>query len=231
MQGKRFMDRHFLLAGSTGLVGSEVFFRIVSDENHSELWVPTRNISPSHQTAATDKTHFLEMDNLFDIKPEDIHGQITTYICCLGTTMKRAGGKDPFYRIDHDLTMHLGKVALQRGAREAILVSAADANSKSPFFYNMVKGKTEEDLAELGFESLHIMQPSILIGPRNEHRPFEAACQRIWPHLDALLPMKYRSMPSAVLAQAIQAICSAPPAQGVRRYKYHAIMQLAGKDA
>jgi uncharacterized protein YbjT (DUF2867 family) len=224
------MVRHFLLAGCTGLVGTDVYFRIVSKGNQSRLWAPTRNIPASHQTVATGSTHFLKMDDLFEVKPEDIHGGITTYICCLGTTMKLAGGKDPFYRIDHDLAMHLGKVALQRGAREAILVSAADANSKSPFFYNRVKGKTEEDLAALGFESLHIMQPSILIGPRNERRPFEATCQRIWPRLDSALPMRYRSMPSAVLARAIQAICSAPPALGVHRYKHQEIMHLADRQ-
>ena len=44
------------------------------------------------------------------------------------------------------------------------------ANPTSSIYYNRVKGRTEEDLKEMGFAFLGLFRPSLLLGTRHEFR-------------------------------------------------------------
>jgi hypothetical protein len=92
----------------------------------------------------------------------------------LGTTIKSAGSKDNFYKIDHDLVVGFAQWAKSLGASKFLYVSATGANASSSIFYNKVKGETEEDLKKLGFEFLGLFRPSLLLGNRHEFRFGEA---------------------------------------------------------
>jgi uncharacterized protein YbjT (DUF2867 family) len=46
------------------------------------------------------------------------------------------------------------------------VVSAIGADAKSRVFYNRVKGEMQDAIAELGYESVVIAQPSLLLGDR-----------------------------------------------------------------
>ena len=54
----------------------------------------------------------------------------------------------------------------RRGVTRLGLVSALGADSKSSVFYNRVKGDAEQAIAALGFESMVIARPSMLLGDR-----------------------------------------------------------------
>jgi uncharacterized protein YbjT (DUF2867 family) len=56
------------------------------------------------------------------------------------------------------------------GARSFGLVSAVGASAGSRVFYNRVKGETEDDITALGFASLTVVRPSLLLGARTEFR-------------------------------------------------------------
>ncbi|TFV94203.1 oxidoreductase [Algoriphagus kandeliae] len=90
--------------------------------------------------------------------------------CSLGTTIKNAGSKERFFEIDHDLVIAFASWVKSLGGQSFHYVSAMGANSESGIFYNQVKGKTEKDLESIGFESLKIYQPSLLLGNRHEFR-------------------------------------------------------------
>lgn len=92
------------------------------------------------------------------------------FICCLGTTIKKAGSKDAFKEIDLELPLHLAKELFKKGCKTVAVISAMGANENSTFFYNQVKGKMEKEMQNIGFESVSIFRPSIIDGPRKEKR-------------------------------------------------------------
>jgi uncharacterized protein YbjT (DUF2867 family) len=53
-------------------------------------------------------------------------------------------------------------IAKAHAAKSFTLVSAMGANANSMFFYNQVKGRTENDVKALGLRSLIIFKPALL---------------------------------------------------------------------
>jgi hypothetical protein len=56
------------------------------------------------------------------------------------------------------------------------------------FFYNQVKGRTEEDMNALGLRSLVMFRPALLVGPRAELRLAEKVAAVTLAPLSRLLP-------------------------------------------
>ena len=124
----------------------------------------------------------------------------------IGTTIKKAGSKDEFMKIDHDLPLNISKIAKEEGCRTMILISSMGANSKSKIFYSRVKGLLEGALEEVGFEKFHILRPSLLLGKRNEARPAEYISKLIMDHLSFLIPWKYKPVHASIIAKTIKCI-------------------------
>jgi len=91
----------------------------------------------------------------------------------LGTTIKVAGSREAFSKVDLTYPIQSGELAKSVGVKAFSVVSAMGANSKSKIFYNRVKGDMEEGLQKIGFESLTIFRPSLLLGDRKEIRSGE----------------------------------------------------------
>ena len=99
--------------------------------------------------------------------------------CALGTTIKVAGSKEAFYKVDFAKRgpYELAKRALKEGANRYFVVSAMGANMKSRYFYNRVKGDRRQ-VSFLDYRT-HIFKPSLLRGDRKENRPNEKFAQGI----------------------------------------------------
>ncbi|MFN7601529.1 MAG: oxidoreductase, partial [Bacteroidota bacterium] len=129
--------------------------------------------------------------------------------CCLGTTMKQAKSKQAFRAVDFDAPLALAKIAKNNGARQYLLVSALGANKDSSIFYNRVKGEVEEEIGKIGFESFHIVRPSLLLGDRPDQRAGEEAAQFFYKVFGKLIPTKYKAIDSAKVARALVALAAA----------------------
>ena len=90
-----------------------------------------------------------------------------TAICCLGTTIKVAGSQLAFKHVDLELVSHFAKAAKRAGVTCLVMVSAAGASEASRFFYSRVKAMAEHAVEQLGFDSLVIARPSLLLGDRD----------------------------------------------------------------
>lgn len=163
------------------------------------------------------------------------HQKLTTpveadaFICCLGTTIKKAGSKPAFEAVDRQLPVHIATQLKQHGCRTAAVVSAMGANKHSLFFYNRVKGLMEEDLQQAGFDSLHLLRPSIIDGERQEHRAMEKWGLKLARAIRPLMigPMKtYRSIHAARIAQGL-VHCITHPQPGVHIYPSLQIEEIA----
>jgi uncharacterized protein YbjT (DUF2867 family) len=163
------------------------------------------------------------------LSDEDLPG-VTHVFCCLGTTIRKAGSEAAFRRVDHDYPLALGRRSASLRARRFLLVSSVGADPKAGTFYLRVKGELEQALRALPFEGLYLLQPSILLGPRQEERPGEKVGITLaraveWALVGGL--RKYRPMPAAVLARAMTVAGERAPA-GTHVLRYDQIVNLAG---
>ena len=155
-----------LLIGATGLIGSHLLSQLLKDPYYHEVRVWTRRpLDNKHDKL---RQVIVDFDRLAELEQKLIG--VEDVFCCLGTTIKKAGSKDQFRKIDKDYPLTIAHMAKKAGAKQFLLVSALGANRESPFFYNQVKGEVEEELARVGFLSLHIFRPSLLLGKRQEFR-------------------------------------------------------------
>ncbi|TNC75177.1 NAD-dependent dehydratase [Janthinobacterium lividum] len=186
-----------ILIGATGLVGREVLRLALMDARVSRIVAPVRKPLPAHPKLDAPLVDF-------DRLPADAPWwQADAVICTLGTTMKVAGTRQAFRRVDHDYPLAAARLALAAGTRAYALNSAAGANAASRFFYNRVKGDLERDLEALGFASLTHVRPGLIGGEREEARAGEGAALHVLRVLGPVLPRRWRINPAPRIASAL----------------------------
>jgi uncharacterized protein YbjT (DUF2867 family) len=174
------------LIGGTGLTGSFLVRDLLADPAITKVISVSRkslNISNAKQTEVL----IPDLAELPSIESK-IRGQL--YFCCLGTTIKKAGSKENFEKVDHDAVVAFAKIAKAHDATSFTFVSAMGANANSMIFYNRVKGRTEDDVKALGLRSLIIFRPALLVGPRTEFRLGERLATVTLVPLSGLLPTR-----------------------------------------
>jgi uncharacterized protein YbjT (DUF2867 family) len=174
------------IIGGTGLTGSFLVRLLLADS------AITKVISVSRKSSNTSNAKLTEVliSDLAELPliSSKIRGEI--YFCCLGTTIRAAGSKEHFEKVDHAAVVAFAKIAKAHDAKSFTLVSAMGANASSMFFYNQVKGRTENDVKALGLRSLIIFKPALLVGPRQEFRLAEKIATKTLVPLSQLLPTR-----------------------------------------
>ena len=176
------------LIGSTGLTGSFLIRYLLADPAITKVI----SISRRPLNAANAKLTEVLIADLADLPSIESRARGELYFCCLGTTIKAAGSKQNFEKVDHDAIVAFAKIAKAHDAKSFALVSAMGANARSMFFYNRVKGRTENDLKALGLRCLIIFEPALLVGPRQEFRWAERIAAKTIVPLSHLLPARTR---------------------------------------
>jgi uncharacterized protein YbjT (DUF2867 family) len=195
------LARTALIAGATGLVGGRLLRQLVARDEYAEVRVIGRR-PPSHEAGkvsfvASDFTNLAELGTALAV--DDV-------FCCLGTTIRKAGSQAAFERVDYHMVLDLARAARAAGAKQFLAVSAVGASLGSPAFYSRVKARMEEAVAAAGFDAVHIVRPSLLLGHREEIRPAESAAARLAPLLSPLFagPLKkYRPVSADEVAGAL----------------------------
>ncbi len=158
-----------LILGSTGLVGSRLLDLMLQDTKVERIHlISRRSCGIDHQKIIEYITPLNKMENFEEAF------RVDACYCCLGTTIKKAGGKKEFELIDHAFPLKAATLARKNNVPQFVVVSALGATTESSFFYSRVKGNLERDLKKLDLEFLHIVRPSLIIGTRDERRPAEA---------------------------------------------------------
>jgi uncharacterized protein YbjT (DUF2867 family) len=195
------MARTALVAGATGLVGAALLRRLLDQPEYAEIRVIGRRPPPLEagriRRVASDFTNLGEL--AAELAVDDVY-------CCLGTTLRKAGSRAAFERVDYHMVVDLARAARQAGAKRFLVVSAVGASAAAPAFYSRVKARMEKAVAALPFEAVHVVRPSLLLGERGEHRPGERAAQQLAPLLSAFLrgPLaKYRPVHADEVAAAL----------------------------
>ena len=204
-------SRTALIAGASGLVGSQVLRLLLEDPVYTRVTTLARRELPlAHKKLDQRVVGFDRLAQIADFP------RVHDVFCCLGTTMKQAGSPEAFRTVDYTYVVELARVAVRHRASQFLVVTALGANARSRIFYNRVKGEAEDAVRRLQFEGIQILRPSMLIGPRAERRPAERVAGLLGPLVAWALvgPLaRYRPIKAEAVARAMVRVArAAPPA-------------------
>lgn len=195
------MAKTAVIIGSTGLTGTHLLKILLTSDIYDKVIAFVRNGSKiSHPKLIQ---HVVDFDN-----PETYQDLIegNDMFCCLGTTIKKAGSQEAFEKVDLEYPVQFAKVASQKGVKQFSLISSIGANPQSSNFYLRTKGKCEESLRVLSFQSTSIFRPSFLTGNRKEFRLGEKIAGFLMRIFSVFLIgklKKYRPIKAKKVAQAM----------------------------
>lgn len=218
--------RRVLLAGASGLVGSQVRRLLLARRDGPtvvSLLRRPRGARPPRDLECVADLSDPARDGELAASLRHPAGGFDACVCALGTTIRQAGSREAFLAVDRDLVLRVAAIARELGAQRMVLVSSVGASAQSGNFYLRVKGETERALAELGFERLDLLRPGLLLGERGERRFAEQWGQRLAPLTNPLLrgPLRrYRAIPASDVAAAAVAVLS--QGEGGRHVHEHA---------
>ena len=218
--------RTALVAGASGLVGSQVLRLLLEDPTYTRVTVLARRELPlSHKKLEQRIASFDRLAQIADFP------RVHDVFCCLGTTMKQAGSPDAFRKVDFTYVVELARVAVRHRASQFLVVTAVGADPQSRIVYSRVKGEAEEALRRLQFESIQIFRPSLLVGARAQGRPAERVAGLLsllvaWAFVGPL--SRYRPIKAEAVARAMVRVARDAP-RGTHLYESKEIRRHAAK--
>ena len=158
--------KNALIAGASGLTGTELLKLLLASPEYLNVYSLVRK--PIGITHSKLKEIIFDFDH-----PETSLNSLTgihDVFCCLGSTIKKAGSKEVFKKIDYQYPLDLACWSEKNGVRYFACISAMGADSKSSVFYSKVKGEMEGAIGKLNIPSVYFFRPSLLLGDRKEKR-------------------------------------------------------------
>lgn len=196
------MEKTAIIAGASGLIGRSLTQHLLNSDDYGQIIALVRKpLGFQHKKLSEVKIDFDELANIKDFpKADDI-------FCCLGSTMKKAGSKEAFYKIDFTYPYELAKAALVAGGDRYFLVSALGAKKNSKYFYSRVKGELEDQISFLDYRTIYIFKPSLLRGNREESRIGEKLMQAFTRIIPFVGPWKkYRPIHADKVADSMMKV-------------------------
>jgi uncharacterized protein YbjT (DUF2867 family) len=210
-----------IIFGATGLIGNFLLLHLLDDDRYGEVHVYGRK--PVGFTHAKLEEHIIDFNRLDDyraaIKADEV-------FCCLGSTIKKAGTRENFRRVDFEWVRWCAVAAAENKVPAFIVVSSLGANAGSNNFYYRTKGEMEKAVSALNFEKYVIVRPSILLGSRNEFRPGEVLGKIGMQVFSFLLPKRIKPVHGETVARAMIVFANDAGANGV---KENEVIRRAGK--
>jgi uncharacterized protein YbjT (DUF2867 family) len=217
-------QRVALLAGASGFIGRMALDILLDSPDIGRVFAITRRpLGREHPRLANRIVQFEQIES--QLKGLTCHFAL----CSLGTTIRQAGSEQAFRHADIDAVLAFARAAKAAQAQRFVVVSSVGADPKSKNFYLRTKGEMEVAVSGMGFVSVDILQPSLLLGWRGEIRPAEFAASIVAPVVNPFLFGKrepFRAIPARTVAAAMVGVTRSGR-KGVQRYTYSALQALA----
>ena len=182
-----------IVAGATGLIGKALVRQLAADGSWREVRALVRGALPAGPAKPNVVAVQIDYTKLAPASP---WAEADHVFCALGSTMRQAGSEAAFRKVDFEYPLALAKAAKARGARHFLLVSALGAAADSGVFYSRVKGEVESAIIALGFRSVTIARPSLLLGRTPPRRT-----ERLGEWVGFLVPRPWRPVQAASVAK------------------------------
>lgn len=207
-----------IVIGATGMVGKQVLVNLLASAAYKSVIAVTRKPLPAQPKLKNMVVDFDRLtEELKQVKADDA-------FCCLGTTIKQAGTKTAFHKVDYTYNFEFAHTLRQNGCQHFLLISALGAFPKSLVFYSRVKGLLEKDIMALNYPRLSIFRPSLLIGERQENRIGENLAATFFPLISPFLRGGLRAIQpikGEVVAKAMVAVAQSPAGADNPEYYYY----------
>jgi uncharacterized protein YbjT (DUF2867 family) len=166
--------KEIVVVGATGLIGTRLMDILLADVSVHKIWVLSRKeVEWKHKKVQCVITDFEQLDK-YVLKVKNAHA----LYCCIGTTIKKAGSKEAFRKVDYQIPLDLAAMAEKAGIKKFVVISSLGADPLSDNFYLKTKGEMERDISSgYRFKKLAFLRPSLLLGPRHEFRLGERLAQ------------------------------------------------------
>lgn len=176
------------MLGSSGLVGSTCYSKLLLEKEAPDIVSFSRRRLNLHGGQE-------RVSDLKDIETLMSGLDADTALCSIGTTLKKAKSRTAFEEVDLNLPLRFAVAAKNHGVKNFHLLTALGADPISKNYYLRIKGVLEEEIRSLGFQSLNIYHPSLLLGHRDEFRLAEELATGVYRRFQAIYPKalnKYR---------------------------------------
>ena len=212
-----------IVVGSTGLIGSQLLqLLLASGDYNNVIAFSKRDIGIKHSKLIQ---HIIDFD-----KPETYNKLIIgdDFFCTIGTTIKNAGSQQAFRKVDFEYPRQFATFALQNKVKQFLIISSLGADATSGNFYLKTKGEIQDFLKDCDFESISVLQPSLLLGDRTEFRFGEKVggfFMKMLPFLFFGNLKKYKPIESKTVAKALLKI-ALKNSQGFKIYESDMIQEI-----
>ena len=212
-----------LLIGSTGLIGRHLLELLLESDNYDNVITFVRKESGIKHPKL--RQHIVDFD-----QPKSYQDLIkgNDFYCTIGTTINTAGSEKAFRKVDYEYPKQFASFALKNGIKQFLLISSLNANENSGNFYLKTKGKIQSFLKNADFESVSIVQPSLLLGDRKEFRFGEragAVLMKVFSFLLIGSLKKYKPIHGDTVAKALFTLAQQEK-KGFAIYESDALQQL-----
>ncbi len=217
-----------LIIGSTGLIGSQLLQLLLESKEYSTVITFVKRDSGIQHLKL--KQHIIDFDQPETYK-ELVAGD--DFFCAIGTTIKNAGSQEAFRTVDFEYPKAFATIALQNSVKQFLIVSSLGADANSGNFYLKTKGEIQDFLKDCNFESVSALQPSLLLGNRNEFRLGEkigAFFMKLFSFLLIGTIKKYKPIESEAVAKAMFDIAQ-KNYNGFHIFESDRIQQIANKKS
>jgi uncharacterized protein YbjT (DUF2867 family) len=213
-----------LMIGSTGLIGSHLLELLLNSKDYEKVITFVKRDTGLQHPKLTQ--YIIDFD-----KPESYKEFITgdDFFCTIGTTIKKAGSKEAFRKVDFEYPRQFASFAIQNKVKQFLIISSLGADANSGNFYLKTKGEIEAFLRDSNFESVSVLQPSLLLGNRTEFRLGEkigAFFMKAFSFIFLGKLKKYKPIESNTVAKALLKVAQRND-KGFKKYESDTIQQIA----
>jgi len=213
-----------LIIGSTGLIGTDLLHLLLNSPVYGNVVLFTRkDTGVTHPKLSQHIINFDQPESYSHlVKGED-------FFCTIGTTIKKAGNREAFSKVDLDYPTTFARLAAANNIKRFLFISSIGADPDSSNFYLKTKGKLESVIRNIGIPMVASFRPSVLVGNRPEFRAAEKFGAFVMGLFSFLLIgnlKKYRPIKANVVAKALLSIAQQEYI-GFKTYESDTIQQIA----
>ncbi len=190
-----------IILGATGLTGSILLEKLIKEDSFERIKLFSRS-SAGNNSAKVEE----HLTDLFELEKHSEDFKADVVFCCIGTTKAKTPDNEIYRKIDYGIPVAAVKLAKKNGIKSCIVISALGASVKSKTFYNRTKGEMERDVLKQAVENTYILQPSLIVGDRNESRLGETVAGFFMKTFNFLIPKKYKIIRAETIARAMMVL-------------------------